>query len=139
LLGEKESVIREKDSLLEEKESVIREKDSLLGEKESVIREKDSLLEEKYALIIEKDNIISEKDAIIEILKIPSKADRVVEKLRQHHIIWFFTRGAYWVSVKLYKILKATKFFIKEVIKFLLPYVIVRFIQIRKENAYIRL
>jgi len=42
-------------------------------------------------------------------LRIPSKADRVVEILRQHRIIWFFTLGAYKVSAKLYKILRAIK------------------------------
>jgi len=46
---------------------------------------------------------------IIEEPKIPSKADRVVEKLSQHRIIWFFIRGTYKISVKFYKILRAIK------------------------------
>jgi hypothetical protein len=45
----------------------------------------------------------------IEEQKVPSEADRIVEKLRQHRIIWFFTLGAYKISVKLYNILRAIK------------------------------
>jgi len=47
--------------------------------------------------------------AMAEEKKIPSKADRVVEKLRQHRIIWFFILVAYKVSAKLYGILRAIK------------------------------
>ena len=61
-----------------------------------------------YDIINEKDLLINEKDSLIEELKIPSKADRVVEILSRHRIIWFFISGIYKVSAKLYKILRAT-------------------------------
>jgi hypothetical protein len=43
------------------------------------------------------------------ILKMPSKADRAVEKLKSYRIIWFFISTAYRAAVKSYKALKAIK------------------------------
>jgi len=134
LINERDILLSERDYLINAKDSIINERDSLLVEKDLLIKEKDSIINERNLLLNEKDLIIKEKDILIEELRVPSKADRVVEKIHQHYIIWFLVRCAYRVSVKIYKMLKAIRFFIKEVIKFLLPYFVVRLIQIRKEN-----
>ena len=57
----------------------------------------------------EEDKINEEKQEIMNEERIPSKADVIVEKLREHRIIWGMLFFSFRILVKIYRIMKIIK------------------------------
>ena len=57
--------------------------------------------------------VLDKKEQKEEVVRIPSKADRVVEKLRRHRIIWSLIRLSFRIFAKIYRGLRKVKKFIK--------------------------